>query len=152
MIKRMNKKGQELTIGTLILIVLGVIILVLLVIGFSVGWENIFKKFNIFGGGTDIESVVQSCKIALSSNAKYSFCSDFKKISVDGKVEYINCQDDRVASSLDGSISCDGTPAEDYCKNNLKGTLPLLDDPVEGADVKSNLKVNSKYCIVLKTP
>lgn len=44
---RMPKKYEEpgLTIGTLILLVIGVVVLVFLIIGFTVGWNFFFDKF-----------------------------------------------------------------------------------------------------------
>ena len=46
----MNKKAQEMNITTLILLVLGVVVLIVLVLGFTKGWdsyEGIFKKRNL---------------------------------------------------------------------------------------------------------
>lgn len=101
-----DKKGQEMSISTLVLIVIGVIVLVLLVMGFSYGWQNLLDKINIFGGGTTIDNVVTSCNIAASSGAANSFCADFKKVKTSAGIEYINCQDSRVSGSLNTQISC----------------------------------------------
>ena len=40
----MNKKGQNLTLGTIILIVLGIAVLVFLIFGFYTGWNNMWSK------------------------------------------------------------------------------------------------------------
>ena len=55
--KRLNKKGQDLSIGTLILIVLGIVVLVLLILGFTLGWGNLWDRINIFGGGASVGDV-----------------------------------------------------------------------------------------------
>ena len=92
----MNKRGQELSIGTLVLIVLGVIVLVLLILGFSVGWENLFSKIGITTG-SDLSAMVAACKVAAAANSKVDFC-DYKKVKIDGVVNEINCGDDNVVS------------------------------------------------------
>ena len=58
LVNRLNNKGQDLSIGTLILIVLGIVVLVLLILGFSMGWGNLWQKIDIFGGTASINDVV----------------------------------------------------------------------------------------------
>ncbi len=100
-----EKRGQELSIGTLILIVLGIIVLVLLVLGFSIGWDNLFSKFRITSG-SDLSAMVASCKVAVATDSTIDFCQK-KKVRVDGKPEEINCLDDRVLRELGGSkLTC----------------------------------------------
>ncbi|MEK6854953.1 MAG: hypothetical protein AABX73_01910 [Nanoarchaeota archaeon] len=137
--KRMNKKAQDLSIGTLILIVLGIVVLVLLILGFSLGWGNLWEKINIFQGGSNIESVISACNIAVASNSKYTYCQDFKKIKVDGKTEYVNCEDSRVVSSLNNQITCDKIgdnlqePKAWYCEQ-IKSKLGTTTVKVNGND------------------
>lgn len=56
----LNKRGQELTTGTIILIVLGVVLLVFLIYGFSVGWTNLFERLTNVGG-TSQSAVIMGC-------------------------------------------------------------------------------------------
>ena len=113
----MNKRGQELSIGTLILIVLGIIVLVLLVLGFSIGWENLFSKIGIFQG-SDLSSMVTACKVAVSSKSDASYC-EFKKVKLDdGKVHEINCQYSNVQSALGSNVlSGECFNKGEYCDN-----------------------------------
>jgi hypothetical protein len=69
-----NKRGQDLSIGTLILIVLGIIVLVLLILGFTMGWGNLWAKINIFGSYATKSDVINACKLAASSQDTYTFC------------------------------------------------------------------------------
>ena len=121
-----NKRGQELSVATLILIVLGIILLVLLVLGFSIGWDNLFRKIGIFQG-SDISSVVTACNVAVSSNSQASYC-EFKKVEIDGEDQYINCEDGRVSGQLKSKLtSCEeaskGTGYKDYCMQLQKKGL-----------------------------
>lgn len=119
-----NKRGQELSVGTIILIVLGIIILVLLILGFSLGWQNLFEKINIFGGGASLESVVQRCNLAVTSSSTAGFCSTFDYVKIDGKKRYANCDYSKVRDNLQGSVlecSNGAKIVEDKCKELIVG-------------------------------
>lgn len=66
-----NKRGQGLSTNAIILIVLGIIILVVLVLGFTVGWKSLLP----FLSSDNVGSIVTQCSIACSSNSAYDFCS-----------------------------------------------------------------------------
>ncbi len=115
--KELNKKGQDLSIGTLILIVLGIVVLVLLILGFSLGWDNLWEKINIFGGSSSVGDVVTQCSLSITQANTYDYCNSFKSIKIDGKTEYLNCQDDRVQGSLSKTgLTCTGDPVAEFCK------------------------------------
>ncbi|MBI5804363.1 hypothetical protein HY450_03905 [Candidatus Pacearchaeota archaeon] len=140
--KRMNKKAQDLSIGTLILIVLGIIVLVLLILGFSLGWSNLWEKINIFGGSSSISDIVTACNLAVTANSKFSYCQDFKEIKLDGETQYLNCQDSRVQPNLDSSVNCDVeglTDAKDIAEWQC---LKLQ----QQNKLKANTKVNGFTC------
>ena len=72
--KRMNKKGAELTIGTIVIIVLAIAVLVFLIYGFTTGWTNLWGKITVFsGGGSTISEVSQACAIACAQEDSYAF-------------------------------------------------------------------------------
>lgn len=137
MIKRLNKKGQDLSIGTLILIVLGIVVLVLLILGFSLGWSNLWDRINIFGGGASLNDVVTACNLAVTSQNSYAFCQDFRKIKTSAGTEYVNCQDGRVSPSLNGQITCTGNPSQDYCTSLVNAGT---------ATETKRVKVNNANC------
>ncbi len=104
-----DKRGQELSIGTTILIALGIIILVLLVLGFSIGWENLFSKIGIFQG-SDLSAMVEACKVAVASSSKASYC-EFKNVKLSDGKKMINCEYGEVQRGLVNSgtlSSCEG--------------------------------------------
>lgn len=124
-----NKKGQDLSIGTLILIVLGIVVLVLLILGFTMGWENLWEKINIFGGTSSVGDIVTACRLAITSQDTYTYCEKSWTIEEDrdgdGDQEEIevNCRHELVRPSLTGSLDCgDGgvqfncIPDEDDCR------------------------------------
>jgi hypothetical protein len=83
----MNKKGQELTLGTIILIVLGVVVLVFLIYGFSTGWGNLWQRLTGLGGGkVNVDTIRTACDLACSrgDNGIYSYCQEKQNVILDG--------------------------------------------------------------------
>lgn len=140
----MDRKGQDLSIGTLILIVLGIIVLVLLILGFSLGWSNLWSRINIFGGGASINDVVAACNLAVTSNNVYGYCEDFKKIKSGSEVEYVNCLDERVDSSLQTKI----TNCPDNYKDKTISSITYCNKIKE--TFKGTVKINNIDCVGTK--
>jgi len=66
-----NKKAQGMSTNTIILLILGVIVLVVLILGFTSGW-NVFKNI---ASPTNVENVVDECATSCGLNQKFSFCT-----------------------------------------------------------------------------
>lgn len=96
--KEMNKKGAEMTIGTIIIIILALVVLVILVYGFSTGWSNLWEKITGFGGGkVNVQTVIQSCQLSCTTNSQYDYCKTRNLIEADanGKAKApipVNCE------------------------------------------------------------
>ena len=83
-----NKKGQQMTLGTIIAIVLGLVVLVFLIFGFSTGWSNMWEKITGFGGGNvNVETVKTSCALACSKAVKYDFCTKTYNVMLQNNVK-----------------------------------------------------------------
>ena len=65
-----NKRGQELSTGTIILLIIGVIILVLLALGFTSGWGKVFP----FISQTNVESVRTACSSICTDGSAEQYC------------------------------------------------------------------------------
>lgn len=91
----MEKKAQNITVSTLIIIVLAIVVLVVLVIGFVGGWGNLWGRItSFFGGANNIDTLVQACQMACGTDAIQDFCSVDRvvksdkaglKVAADGK-------------------------------------------------------------------
>ena len=69
-----NKKGQQMTLGTIIAIVLGIAVLVFLIFGFSTGWNSLWDRITAFGGGNEnVGTIVQACALKCSTGDKNGF-------------------------------------------------------------------------------
>lgn len=131
----MNKKGQEMSISTLVIIILAIVVLVLVVLGFTMGWSNLWGKINILGGGGGVETVIQACKLAVTSDSTFSYCNEFKKVTIDGQTQYINCEAPQVIG-LDKKLSCNlARVVSDECALLKSQNVDL-----------TKTKVNGQYC------
>ena len=75
-----NKKGAEMAIGTLVVIVLAVIVLVVVALGFGTGWGNLWSKMTGFFSPTNVDSSRQACTYACTTQAKYDYCCGVKDV------------------------------------------------------------------------
>jgi len=119
-----NKKGQEMTIGTLLLIVLGVVVVVVLIIGFTLGTDFFFDL--IQRGPSDIQLTAGACEVFAQGGLKLDFCTEFKEISILGRDQWVNCQFPQIDSVLDTKIACGNSTVESttFC-DRLKISDPL---------------------------
>ncbi len=79
-----NKRGSEMTIGTIIVIILALVVLIFLVFGFSTGWTNLWDKIkNLFLGGPNVDTIVQACSASCASQAAYGYCSQVRDMRLD---------------------------------------------------------------------
>lgn len=105
MLKRLDKKGQSLTTGTIVLIVLGIAVLVFLIFGFSTGWSSLWGRISGFvGGGSNLDSIKQGCELACVSNNKQDFCVNERTAKFGSEVETWNGTAPVNASSI--SATC----------------------------------------------
>lgn len=77
----MNKKGAELAIGTIVVIILALVVLVVIIYGLIVGWGNLFQNILGFGGGqVNVQTVVQSCQVACLTQSSYDYCKKQRNV------------------------------------------------------------------------
>lgn len=83
-----NKRGQGLSTNAIILIVLGVVILAVLILGFTVGWSKILP----FVSTNNIDNIRTSCKVACSIDAEFDFCSAKRELRAgDVNLKEVTC-------------------------------------------------------------
>lgn len=121
-----NKKGQGMSTSTIILLVLGVIVLVVLALGFFMGWQ----KLGSYLSSNNVDSVVSECSSACTSGSVYNFCSAQKTLTDDQKVKtqascavFANVADFK-KYGIDScpSIAC-SLPCSDIQINGKKGVI-----------------------------
>ncbi len=118
----MNKRGAELTIGTLVIIVLAVIVLVVLVVGFTSGWGDLWANISqFFGAGANIDTVVSACNTACLTQGKNAFCTQNREVKLDNKKYKFTCNGSVITgtglqSQVPSGFSIDTSNCPDICK------------------------------------
>jgi hypothetical protein len=87
------KKRGDVTIGTLVSIVLAIVVIAFLVYGFSAGWSNLWGKIQGFGGGeSNVDDIALACSLACQQNSQYNYCEmERELITDDGKQGKVTC-------------------------------------------------------------
>ncbi|MDD5193569.1 MAG: hypothetical protein PHF67_03195 [Candidatus Nanoarchaeia archaeon] len=79
-----NKKAAEMTIGTIIIIILALVVLAVIIYGFTTGWGNLWENIRNFGGGKiNVGSIVNACQVACASSSVYDYCTLPRKVIFD---------------------------------------------------------------------
>ena len=126
-----DKKAQQITLSTLIMIVLGVVVLALLIYGFNVGWGNIFDNVNQYTGSSNVDTVRSACALACSqgeTGGQSAYCTEERKVKFGTELELgkdkkkesgvtTNCKDLAINSDYDSlniadcsAITCPTAP------------------------------------------
>jgi len=67
----MDKRGQGLSTNAIILIILGVVVLVVLILGFMLGWDTLAPWLS----SENVDTIVRQCSAACSTAKTYDFCT-----------------------------------------------------------------------------
>jgi len=109
----LDKRGQGLSTNAIILIILGVIILVILIAGFTVGWNKLLP----FISTNNVDTIKNSCGIACSTNSAFDYCSVEREVK-DGVNEEFSDNCNNLANSEEyalrnyGIETCDSITCE----------------------------------------
>lgn len=119
-----DKMGQQMTLGTIIAIVLGVAVLVFLIFGFSTGWNNLWDRITAFtGGGSNVDTVVQACALACSTQSESGFCDQTRTVKFGEEI-----------SAGDDCADATGDETTDSCRSTCEN---LADDSIDRINVAS---------------
>lgn len=89
-----------MAIGTLVVIVLAVLVLVVLALGFTTGWSNLYGRMTSFFSSVNVDSVAQACSVAAVAQNKYDYCCAERAINFgEGKKFTVTC--DSLANGID---------------------------------------------------
>lgn len=88
-----NKRGQGMSTNAIILIILGIVVLVVLILGFTMGWDKIAPWLS----GNNVDTIVTACEASCTIGSQYDFCTlqrNLKASDLPGDVKRVNgtCQ------------------------------------------------------------
>jgi len=112
--RRKNKKAIQLTLETILLLILTVAAVVLLFTFFSQSSQNLFGKIKSYFVYSNVDAVIESCNILSSSGSSYAFCCDKKEVKyyegdkkTEGDFSCIQLADKSFINNKINLISCD---------------------------------------------
>ena len=112
-----DKKAQGMSITTIILIVLGLVVLVVLILGFTTGWSNM-KDWVV--PSNNVQAIVDKCNIACATGSTYDYCTTLRELKAEGGVKVTkDCWDlanleayNAYGIELCPAITCDGKSSD----------------------------------------
>lgn len=111
----LNKRGQGLSVNAIILIVLGVVVLSVLIFGFTVGFGKILP---FISSGNNLESVKTACSTACATNNALGYCTTPREVKIDGETLKVVNEDPNKKAT------------ENLVSGNKKSCQALLDYPL----------------------
>lgn len=110
-----NTKGQELSTNVIILIILGVVVLVVLILGFTVGWGKIAPWLS----SENVGSIVTQCEVACSTGSDYDYCIAKKDLNAqDEKLKDVTCYYVAENQTIYGVAKCPSITCTDVILSN----------------------------------
>lgn len=135
----MNKKAQGLSITTIILIILGVAVLVVLILGFALGWDKILPWIS---PSNNVNQVVQQCVTACSTGDNYGYCYAAKTVKVEsGEIKYVTCNDLANNKESWGFTKCSSI----NCQLKIEDYGSLCDNACQAKNKESYCTIKRSY-------
>jgi len=78
----MDKKGQGLSTNTIILLILGIVILVVLILGFTMGWDKLAPWIS----QDNVDTIKTQCNLACSTNSQAGWCTQERTLKFSGDI------------------------------------------------------------------
>lgn len=105
LIKNMDKRGFELAISTLVVIVLALLILLVLALAFTGGFQKFWLTVKSYFV-SDVSTIKQACENACNSGLSYDFCCVEREVDFGQGKEQVTCQEKRLNISC--NLDCEG--------------------------------------------
>jgi len=147
----MNKRGQGLSTSTIILLVLGIIILVILVLGFTLGWSSLTP----FLKTSNVDNLESACSLACSLDYTDDYCNVKRelRLSADRETEFLIDKNDYTCYQFANFGLIESCPSIQckLCEGEglTRSTLPCVNDGQTIEVDISNLVVDlnpGEYC------
>ena len=132
-----NKRGQGMSTNTIILLILGIVVLVVLILGFTMGWNKIAPWIS----GNNVDTIVAACEASCATNSVYDFCVVGRNLKADdGKLKDVTCNylsnnQPKYGVGACSSVSCDNvavveataeTDLPNFCSGNEGKVIQAL--------------------------
>ena len=104
-----NKRGQGMSTNAIILIILGVVVLVVLILGFTLGWQKLAPWFS----KNNVDTIVTACEASCSTSGIYDFCMVGRNLKAeDTKLKGVTCNYLAKNQTMYGVSKCTSVPCD----------------------------------------
>lgn len=131
----LKKRGQGLSVNAIILMILGVFVLAMLIIGFTIGYGTLKDKLI---PSNNVKTIADACSVACTTQSVYDFCVSPRELKASGvELKEVTCnylakQQTKYGISSCGSVSCDSTtrllPENDFIYGVFENQAALDND------------------------
>ena len=129
-----NKRGQGLSTNAIILIVLGVIVLVVLIVGFTVGWRNIAPWIS----SNNVDTIADQCETSCITHGSYDFCIRKRELKADDQtLTDVTCNYLNQKQPQYGIKSCSAIPCDNVVFVTDVASTAALNSKCEGNEGKT---------------
>lgn len=129
-----DKRGQGLSTNAIILIVLGVIVLVVLIVGFTVGWRNLVPWIS----GNNVDTIINQCETSCVTQSSYDFCTRKRELKADDQeLTDVTCNYLNQKQPQYGVKSCPAIPCIDVVFVTDVASADTLNSKCEGNEGKT---------------
>lgn len=141
-----NKRGQGLSTNTIILIILGVLVLVILVLGFALGWDKIASWIS---PSNNVNDVATSCLSFCNMKDRYNYCNNNVELKTEDGKFIGSCYSFSLADGYTkyGIEECEALNCKSYVEcANWVITEDKEDMPVKIGGVDMTTDSTGNYC------
>jgi hypothetical protein len=89
--KEKNKRGFEIAISTIVLLILGLVVLIVLILLFT-GQAQRFLNY-LSGSASDVDDAVSICNSQTFETQSYAYCCEKKKVQIQGEKLELSCME-----------------------------------------------------------
>jgi hypothetical protein len=83
-----SKKGMEMAFSTLVGMILAIILLALIIVFFTGGFNGFKEKIGSFFSDSNVDITVDNCNRLVSIGSSFDYCCVNKTIKISSKVKY----------------------------------------------------------------
>jgi hypothetical protein len=109
--KVMDKKGLEMAINTIVILVLSIMVLIFSVLFFTGAGNNFLSKIGVYQDDFNVDAVIDNCNFYVDTDAEYSYCCEKKNVKYleDGEKESgkFNCLEVNERFGGVGTLNCE---------------------------------------------
>jgi len=112
---RMNKRGFQLVMSTVVVMILAIMLLIFFVLFFTMGSSGFVQEIKSYFSYSNVDSVIKGCNVLVDSGSSYEYCCGERNVKYylegDKSEGVFSCKDLADREFINGEIrglNCEG--------------------------------------------